>query len=433
MLILLDNGTYHLHNVGDIAMLQVAVARLRGMWREAKIAVVTAAPDRLRLYCPEVLPSAITRCRHRWRKRHLAFRVVRHALKASSVLGKQISREMEGVLRTADLRLRHRWPSVRRHWYWSASRPRRLEMEEYLDLLRRADLVVASGGGYITDSFEPHGSEVLETLGLAKRYGKPVAMLGQGIGPISSPSLLAVARSILPTVDLISLREAVTGPSALRSLGVPADHILVTGDDAIEMAYGAKQRSLGHHLGVNLRVVPHSGVGPSEIRCVRSALKEMQQERMVTLVPVPIDLGADVPALQELLAGIAPLAGVKELLSPLDVIRQIARCRVVVTGSYHGAVFALSQGIPAVGLTRSEYYENKLRGLADQFGCGCEVLSLDDRNLRARLLQAVEHAWSSAELTRPRLLAAARHQISLSRSVYRKLARITSPRQKCHA
>ena len=49
-------------------------------------------------------------------------------------------------------------------------------------------------------------------------------------------------------------------------------------------------------------------------------------------------------------------------------ITTIARCRLVVTGSYHAALFALSMGVPAIGIATSRYYEDKFLGLADQFG-----------------------------------------------------------------
>ena len=44
-----------------------------------------------------------------------------------------------------------------------------------------------------------------------------------------------------------------------------------------------------------------------------------------------------------------------------DVLTAIADCRVVVTGSYHAAVFALSMGVPAVGLAASRYYARQVQ------------------------------------------------------------------------
>ena len=65
----------------------------------------------------------------------------------------------------------------------------------------------------------------------------------------------------------------------------------------------------------------------------------------------------------------------------MKVIKQTARCRVVVTGAYHAAVFALAQGIPVVCLSNSPYYLAKFQGLEDLFGSGCTIVTLE----RARL------------------------------------------------
>ena len=53
----------------------------------------------------------------------------------------------------------------------------------------------------------------------------------------------------------------------------------------------------------------------------------------------------------------------------LRLIEQISRCRLVIVGSYHAAVFALAQGVSAIGLAGNAYYLQKFEGLAaNQFG-----------------------------------------------------------------
>ena len=52
---------------------------------------------------------------------------------------------------------------------------------------------------------------------------------------------------------------------------------------------------------------------------------------------------------ERLLDGYAPVAISDSAVdSPLRVIEEIGHCRIVITGSYHAGVFALSQGIPVV-------------------------------------------------------------------------------------
>ena len=47
MRILVEPCAHHHLNLGDVAMLQVAVDRLRARWPDAWIGVITDAPDRL--------------------------------------------------------------------------------------------------------------------------------------------------------------------------------------------------------------------------------------------------------------------------------------------------------------------------------------------------------------------------------------------------
>jgi colanic acid/amylovoran biosynthesis protein len=105
--------------------------------------------------------------------------------------------------------------------------------------------------------------------------------------------------------------------------------------------------------------------------------------------------------------------------SPEDVIRLIGRCRVVVTGSYHGGVFALAQGIPVVGLVQSPYYEQKFTGLQEQFPGGCRMIDFRRPVASSEIEDAIRSAWESAEGVRESLLEAAARQIELSRATYR--------------
>ena len=110
-----------------------------------------------------------------------------------------------------------------------------------IQAVRAADLVVASGGGYVTDTWWWHAAGVLSLLRLAQRLGKPTAMFGQGVGPISergrggSRALRAQARAVLPRLAVLGLREDRIGKDLAISLGIPAGAVAVTGDDALEL------------------------------------------------------------------------------------------------------------------------------------------------------------------------------------------------------
>jgi polysaccharide pyruvyl transferase WcaK-like protein len=107
--------------------------------------------------------------------------------------------------------------------------------------------------------------------------------------------------------------------------------------------------------------------------------------------------------------------------SPLETIEDVGRCRVVVTGTFHPAVFALSQGIPVVALAQSTLYVEKFLGLADQFKGGCQIVRLDDEQLGTNLERAIDRAWSSAGELRPQLLETAAAMIERGHAGYQRL------------
>jgi len=413
MRILVDQGGYSEKNMGDTAMLQVTLARLRRRWPDASIRVLTNAPERLRGTFPTIAPLPAD-----------GQTVWSYDLPAP--LYGRLPSAIASRLARADWALRHRLPSARWLVLLLAARLARPVEAEHLAAYRRVvrstDLVVASGGGYITDRFPHRANGTLALMDLACVYGKPTAMFGQGFGPLDDPFLRAKAQAVLPGIDYIALREQREGKPLLERLGVAPSRMTTTGDDAIELAYGARRTALGEGIGVNVRVASYSGVDAPLLEELRLVLHSTARAHGAPLIPVPIshhEDASDPTAIRRVLAAYDDSSnGGEDLDRPLKVIEQVSRCRVVVTGSYHAAVFALAQGVPAVCLAKSQYYVDKFWGLADQFGAGCAVVLLSDEQLRTRLTESIEAAWKEAEQVRPQLLEAAKKQVNSSRSAY---------------
>jgi colanic acid/amylovoran biosynthesis protein len=237
---------------------------------------------------------------------------------------------------------------------------------------------------------------------------------------------------VLPRVTQIAVRESRVGLPLLASLGVDPASIVVTGDDAIELAFPAPPRgdrpaAAGRRIGVNVRVAAYAEVARGTLSALKEALAAAARARQARLVPVPVSqsAGMDVETLRELLGGAGDEAAALD--TPRQVIERVAGCRVMVTGSYHGAVFALAQGIPVVALARSRYYVDKMTGLAHQFGLGCEIVRLDEAELPARLVAAIDRAWADADRVRAPLLEQAADQIKRGRAAYQRLRDTIGP------
>ncbi len=413
MQILLDNGAYELGNVGDIAMLHVAVRRLRALWPGAVIHVLNDHPDELRRLVPESQPL-LTDGRNMWfLERNILGPVYRLAPHAATPA-------LDALERSVRLHM-HR---VAEPWIVRRLRHRRDigPMEAYLRAFRAADLVAASGGGYLNDSFPRHAMLVLQTLQEAQNRGKITALFGQGIGPMTNPALRRLARRVLPRVACIALREGRAGVALLRELGVPDEVLVVTGDDAIEASYAQRKEELGIGLGVNVRIAAYSGLDQSALAGLAGALEEVLRTTGAAPVPVPVSFHAgdsDSRSLRELFQMVGRDVAVPERLDPEEVMVRVSNCRVVLTGSYHAGVFALSQGIPVVALAQTRYYEEKFDGLSEQFPGGVRVVRPQEGD---RVAQSLLESWGTARESRDALLGAADAQIRAGREAYARLA-----------
>jgi len=189
-------------------------------------------------------------------------------------------------------------------------------------------------------------------------------------------------------------------------------------------------KQCGDSIGVGLRQARYSAVGPASLPELRAVLRAAAERLGAPLRPLPISLfgPSDPRSLARLLheSDDEAVGGI-ELDSPAAVIRAVGRCRVVVTGSYHPAVFALAQGIPTIGLTRSLHYQCKLRGLAALFGHGCRVIHLGGPRSAELLARTIDEFWGHADGMRPDLLAAARRQLAAGDTAHRELRRIVGP------
>ncbi len=425
MRILIDEND--MTNLGDVAMLQVAVRRLSSLWPDARIDVVTDSESLLERFCPGTHPvPADGRRRWFWDASVLC----------TAPIYQSIPRWITGPTGRLEAALRQRWPSLGYQGARLRERFRRLRgrgswpVFAYLDALRRSDLVVLSGAGVInsifvgsSDILDWGGGRVLESFHLAQRWGARTVMFGQGLGPIHTSRVWNKAKIVLPQVDVICLREKRRGAVLLEKMGVDFGRVYITGDDALEVAFSPHASGRGRGIGINIRRAGYSNVDDAVVDAVSHVLHKVAERHRTSLIPVPVGFGgycSDVPTIRRLLHHYpAREDGWETIDTPERLVRQLNRCRVVVTGSYHAAVFALAQGIPAIGLANSEYYVDKFLGLADQFGGGCDLIHLSDARFPEHLSETVDRVWATADAIRPALLDSTRRQIETGLAAYR--------------
>lgn len=436
--ILIENSEYWLSNIGDLAMMDVTIRRLRDRWPRARIGVLTDTPHLMQAYFPGV-DAVDPRGTSAWNPPGLLQKLSQKAgprLVGPAAIGWVTARawlpqKAQGLQRRSRLWLTRLQGGHKSGGSFDAAESGtgntapviRTASPNTKFAVSTSSLVLAMGGGYLTDQDFAQSTRVLSLLEHAQDMGRPTAMLGQGFGPIDAPALLARTSKVLPAVQFIALRERRKGPDLLQRAGVDPERVQVTGDDAIELAHNARRSELGADIGVCLRAAGYSPVSDRAKKALASALQSVAGELKAGLVPIAIaeyrsqDRRSTLPLLRGYAHRRRPLG---RFARPQDVASQIGGCRVMVTGAYHAGVFALSQGIPVVALTSSAYYDDKFLGLVDMFGTGLQLIRLDSDEFEKRLVDAVRSAWDGAVEVRPALLASAAEQIAASRRGFKR-------------
>lgn len=381
-------------NMGDVAMLQSCIARLRMQWPDAEIMVITHELHRLAFYCPGTV-----------------------AIRIAS--GVPFSRHLP---RRARLISEQAWKLVAPYFSGHFRRRRIIPgpPATAIAAVRSANLVVAGGGSYLTDTWWWHAAGVFSLLSLAQRLGKPTAMFGQGIGPMHMRALRVQARTVLPSLTILGLREDQMSRTLALTLGVSPGALAITGDDALELT-GDISVADGDALGLSVRVSGYAGVSLATARAVGDVTMETAAALNAPIVALPVSRhAADAEVLRALLRPQQAETGpaVNDLASPEALIAAVSRCRVIVTGSYHAAVFGLAQGVPAVCFSKSAYYDAKFGGLKALFPDACLVLSPDTPDFPRCLHAAIKHAWSLPDSTRSAARDAAVRLRDVGRETY---------------
>jgi colanic acid/amylovoran biosynthesis protein len=408
--ILIDHGGYAFGNLGDLAMLQVAVMRVNQYYPNAKLSVFTSSPQNLEKYLPGTIPVLI-QLRKNWIEAKI-IPIPRRLL--TEKWGKRLS-YIETSIKSRFPRIAHFLSRL----IDRLSHSNNYATDDYYSIIRDSDMVIISGGGFITDYFKNHADGILDTLMLAQKLGKPTAIFGQGIGPLENISVVLKAKRVFPRLKVLGLREGLASKDLVGQLNVPQDRIIVTGDDSIEIAVKqANKPEARENIGVNIRLANYAGNFLHLLPSIGELLEDISRSSGAPIIPIPVKIGES----QSDLGSIAQMcvleeteyAQAKKINSPEDLIRQINRCRVVVTGSYHAGVFALACGIPIVALVGSDYYEAKFNGLVFQFGIASKIVMLNSKSMIIELRKAVEDSMQSQKENEFKLIEKAKLQVELS-------------------
>lgn len=366
----LITGGHGYRNVGDEAQLGTSIARWRELWPSSTIRVFSPDPD-------YTTKEHGVECE--WAPRVLWFDANRSPAYGGS------SRAFENEFRR-----------VKRRMVWTARCLRagiRLQFctpaeSRLLDLIQQADVLHASGGGYLTGMTRSRlwGSMLL--LRLCHMLGTPVILTGQTIGVFRDRRDRRLAAWGMASAKYIGLRDPCESEREIAGIGLSGPHVQSGYDDAL-FCERASQEAVARVLrascgelgtGSYLAAVFHFwGMDEATRLQATSRFAEMCDFASVK-AGLPVVLVPMVPWDEKAARGVREQMSQPAFLVDHGYDYRIARgvfagARAVLTMKHHPIIFAHGEGVPCLSVALDSYYLRKNRGAMAHFGQ--EALALD--------------------------------------------------------
>lgn len=282
--------------------------------------------------------------------------------------------------------------TARRYGVESVSRT---NVRQIASSLQDADLFISGGGSLLQDATSartvPYYVGLIE---LARRFGVPICVYAQGLGPLRRPFLRRLAARGLQKADIVTVRDEVSAQEAV-SFGVAPNKLLLTADPVFALARTdavASRHATGATrtptdrldglkgtlseagrqvlaalpneplVGVSLR--PLVGRGPQGellnrrlVDVVAARLTELLPRFGAKVLPLPLYGAQDGLLSQNVASALGsaavpwPAAIAPERLHAHDWLSLMTHLKLCVTMRLHGLIFAAVAGLPFIGLS----------------------------------------------------------------------------------
>lgn len=222
----------------------------------------------------------------------------------------------------------------------------RKDLGRVSDAIRRCDALIFPGGSIFQDVTSTRSVAYYRSLiSKAKKHGKKVFLLGQGVGPVTSLIGKMLTKESFTKADLIAVRDP-DSLNTLKKLGVQKK-IYVTADSALlletlpseELAFGVGGRKA---IAISARDLP----GKSDMPKLFAGFSDLLYRNGFDPHFLTMDQNED----EKLISAVEKLHGgrvlrISKTNSPTTIQMRLARMDGIVSMRLHGAILGLNAGL----------------------------------------------------------------------------------------
>ncbi len=245
----------------------------------------------------------------------------------------------------------------------------RKEMKSVEKAIQAADALVFPGGSIFQDATSVMSvMYYAQLIKIAKKNGKKVILLGQGVGPLSTWLGKRTAAQAFNSADLVVCRDP-SSVQALRELGVKSK-VHLGADSAFLLPPPVVEEggtfSVGSMKSVAIAPRPLDKKGVNEVALFGEFCRLVfQAGQAPTLVEMDaVEDGPIIDAISKQQGGRIPQ--LRKLGSPITVQQRLARMDSVVAMRLHAGILATTVGVPPLMIS----YDPKVAAFAKQLDLG---------------------------------------------------------------
>lgn len=274
--------------------------------------------------------------------------------------------------------------------------------------IRTAKMVYFEGGGYLTGKTLSRLWDGILLCKLAKLYNVPVVMSGQTLGVFNTWFNKHYAKSGFKSVKLITLRDPEASIKALKEIGISGEHIYAVCDDALFCDKEENDENIQDILKnsecVNLAKkkeyvafnMHYWGLVKDEqkqklLDQMHSIIEKILNNTNYNIVLIPM-VPADEKTMNDYMNKYHnDRIGMIHYDYNFKIIRRIiADAKICVTMKHHPIIFAAGEKVPVIALNLSDYYEHKNGGALQILGIGKYSIVLDKDDYYDKFVQLWE-------------------------------------------
>jgi polysaccharide pyruvyl transferase WcaK-like protein len=255
-------------------------------------------------------------------------------------------------------------------------------LKHFLVNLKSCALLFDVGGGNLTSVWRGELRIKCLTFILARIFEKPIILSGQTIGPFHGFFDKVIARYALNRANIITLRERFSETN-LRKIRVTKPLIKVTADDSatllpanqirIETIFSNERIEVKRPLiGINIISLKYLQKLRMEFKKAKELLANIADYLIekfdATVIFIPTQYGADddrKPASEilQVMTNKDRAFLLSQEYNDKEIKGIICQLDLAIGFRYHFIVFAVTSGVPAIGIYLDDYYATKINGI----------------------------------------------------------------------